>query len=185
VHAIPGQGSNVPVWLLGSSTYSASLAATLGLPFAFASHFAPQELLEAFRIYRESFQPSSALASPYAMAGVPLVAAPTDAEAQYLATSVYQRGLRLIRGEPIFTPPPTDRMDDLWSPAERAAVESRLGVAIIGGPETVQRKVEALLQATGADELIFTSDLYDHAHRLRSFEILAGAMQPATPAASR
>jgi luciferase family oxidoreductase group 1 len=175
--AFPGAGTKVPVWLLGSSTYSAQLAAALGLPFAFASHFAPALLMQAIAAYRAGFQPSPYLDGPYVMAGVPLVAAETDAEARRLATSAQQRHLKLIRREPIYLPPPVESMDGLWSEGERFLVESRLTVAVVGGPETVQHKLRQLLQETGADELIFTSDLYDHALRLRSFEIAAEAMQ--------
>lgn len=175
--AFPGAGTNVPVWLLGSSTYSAQLAAALGLPFAFASHFAPALLLQAIETYRGSFKPSPYLDRPYVMAGVPLVAAETDADAERLATSALQRHLNLIRRQPLYVPPPLESMDGLWSDAERFLVESRLAVAVIGGPETVQQKLRHLLRETGADELIFTSDLYDHALRLRSFEIAAEAMQ--------
>jgi luciferase family oxidoreductase group 1 len=174
--AYPGSGTDVPVWLLGSSTYSAQLAAALGLPFAFASHFAPALLLEAIAAYRAAFRPSRYLAAPYVMVGVPLVAAATDAEAQRLATSALQRHLKLIRGEPIFVPPPVDTMQGLWTEGERFLVESRLSAAAIGSPDTVQRKLTDLLAATEADEFIFTSDLYDHADRLRSFEIAAHAM---------
>jgi luciferase family oxidoreductase group 1 len=177
LQAFPGAGTNVPVWLLGSSTYSAQLAAAMGLPFAFASHFAPELLLEAIHIYRSEFQASCYLDQPYVMAGLPVVAAETDAEAMRLATSPAQRHLSLIRGEPIFVPPPVDCMDGLWSEAERQAVESRLSVAAVGGPETVRRKLGEFLRDTQADELMFTSDVYDHADRLRSFEIAAGAMQ--------
>ncbi len=175
--AYPGAGTQVPVWLLGSTTYSAQLAARLGLPFAFASHFAPTLLMEGIEAYREEFQPSRYLDSPYVMAGVPLVAAETDAEAERLSTSALQRALKLIRREPIFVPPPVDTMDGLWSESERFLVESRLAVAAIGGPETVRRKLDLLLHETKADELIFTSDLYDHTQRLRSFEIAAEAMK--------
>ena len=175
--AYPGAGTNVPVWLLGSSTYSAQLAARLGLPFAFASHFAPALLMEAIAIYREQFEPSKYQAAPYVMAGVPLVAARTDAEAACLATSSMQRHLKLIRGQPILMPPPVESMDGLWSEPEKFLVESRLAVAVIGGPETVRRKLERLLRETGADELIFVSDVYEHALRLRSFEIAAAAMR--------
>jgi luciferase family oxidoreductase group 1 len=175
--AFPGEGTKVPVWLLGSTTYSAELAATLGLPFAFASHFAPALLTEAIETYRGGFQPSQYLERPYVMAGVPLVAAESDAEAGRLATSPLLRHLRLIRRQPVFVPPPVDSMDGVWSEAEKFLVESRLGVAVVGGPETVQRKLARLLEDTGADELIFTSDLYDHELRLRSFEIAASAMQ--------
>ncbi|MBC7928720.1 MAG: LLM class flavin-dependent oxidoreductase [Bryobacteraceae bacterium] len=175
--AYPGAGTNVPVWLLGSSTYSGQLAAALGLPFAFASHFAPALLMEAIRAYRDGFTPSQYLDRPYVMAGVPLVAAETDEEAERLATSVKHRHLKLIRGEPIFVPPPVDNMDRLWSQAERFAVESRLSAAIIGGRETVARKLAEFLRETDVDELLFTSDLYDNTTRIRSFEIAADAMK--------
>jgi luciferase family oxidoreductase group 1 len=177
LRAYPGAGTNVPVWLLGSSTYSAQLAAALGLPFAFASHFAPALLMEAIRAYRDGFKRSKYLETPYLMAGVPLVAAESDEEAERLATSVLQRHLKLIRGEPIFVPPPVDSMDEIWSPAERFVVESRMSAAVIGGRETVQRKLAEFLSATNANELIFTSDLYDNARRVRSFEIAADAMK--------
>jgi luciferase family oxidoreductase group 1 len=175
--AFPGAGTNVPVWLLGSTTYSAQLAAALGLPFAFASHFAPALLIDAIDEYRTGFQPSSYLDRPYVMAGVPLVAAETDAEAQRLATSALQRHLKLIRRQSIFVPPPIESMEGVWSESERFLVESRLGAAAIGGPETVRDKLSRLIEKTGADELIFTSDLYDHARRLRSFEIAAEVMK--------
>ena len=182
LQAVPGAGTNVPVWLLGSSTFSAQLAANLGLPFAFASHFAPELLLPALRIYRSSFRPSRFLERSYAIAGVPLVAARTDAEAQRLATSPLLRHLRLIRGEPIFTPPPVDSMDGLWNEAEQAMVESRLGVAVIGGPETVHRRFSEFLAATDVDEIIITSDVYGQTARLESFEIAADAMKQVTAA---
>jgi luciferase family oxidoreductase group 1 len=175
--AYPGVGANVPVWLLGSTTYSAELAAALGLPFAFASHFAPALLMQALETYREQFTPSRHLDRPYAMVGVPLVAADTDAEARRLSTSSLQRHLHLIRGQPIFVPPPVETMDGLWTDPERFLVESRLAVAAIGGPQTIRHKLDALLQETRADELIFTSDLYDHPARLHSFEIAAEAMK--------
>jgi luciferase family oxidoreductase group 1 len=181
--AYPGVGTNVPVWLLGSSTYSAQLAAALGLPFAFASHFAPALLMEALQIYREEFTPSTYLEEPYVMVGVPLVAAESDGEARRLSTSALQRHLKLIRGEPIFVPPPVESMDGLWSEAEKAMVESRLAVAAIGGPDTVRRKLSQLAGETQADELIFTSDLYDHALRLRSFEIAAESATGKAPEA--
>ena len=177
LRAYPGAGTNVPVWLLGSTTYSAQLAAVLGLPFAFASHFAPALLMEAIEAYREGFTPSTHLDKPYVMVGVPLAAAETDTEAERLATSAMQRHLKLIRGEPIFVPPPVDSMDGLWSEPEQFLVESRLGVAVIGSPQTVQQRLAQLLRETDADELIFTSDLYDHSLRLRSFEIAADAMK--------
>ena len=177
VTAFPGAGTNVPVWLLGSSTYSAELAASLGLPFAFASHFAPALLMQAIELYRSAFKPSVYLKKPYLAAGVPVVAAETDEEARHLATSIFQRHLRLIRREPIFVPPPVTHMDGLWSAPERFLVESRLDEAVVGSPETVQEKLAHFLGKTGADELIFTSDLYDHFQRLRSFEIAADAVK--------
>ncbi len=176
LQAFPGAGTEVPVWLLGSSTYSAQLAAAMGLPFSFASHFAPDLLLDAIHIYRENFEPSKYLKEPYVMAGVPLVAAETDEEAKHLATSATQRQLKLIRGEPIFVPQPVDSMEGRWTEAERQVVESRMGVAIIGGPETVRRQLSEFLRETDADELMFISDFYDHGQRLRSFEIAAEAM---------
>ncbi len=175
--AYPGVGTNVPVWLLGSSTYSAQLAARLGLPFAFASHFAPALLLDALEIYRAQFRPSQYLAHPYTIAGVPLVAADSDAQARKQATSALQRHLRLIRGEAVFVPPPVESMDGLWSPAEQFAVQSRLDAAAIGGPEAIRRRLAGFLEQTQADELIFSSDLYDHGLRLRSFEIAAEIMK--------
>lgn len=175
--AVPGAGTNVPVWLLGSSTYSARLAAIMGLPFAFASHFAPELLFEAIRIYRESFKPSRYLEKSYVIAGVPLVAADSDEEATRLATSPALRFLKLLRGQPIYVPAPVQSMDGLWNAAEEAIVRSKLAVAVVGGPETIGLKLTALLAKTGADELIFTSDVYDHAARLRSFELAATAMR--------
>jgi luciferase family oxidoreductase group 1 len=174
--AFPGVGSNVPVWLLGSSTYSAKLAAAMGLPFAFASHFAPALLLEAIDAYRTGFKPSRYLKESYLMVGVPLVGAETDTEARRLATSSFQRQVKLIRRQPIFMPPPVETMDGIWSEAERFLVESRMALAVIGSPETVRQKLADIQRQTGADELIFTSDLYDHTLRLRSFQIAAEAL---------
>ena len=149
--AVPGEGTQVPIWLLGSSLFSAHLAAQKGLPYAFASHFAPRYLHEALRIYRSNFQPSAVLDKPYAMIGVPL-----------------------IRGESLKQKPPVESMAPLWLPHEQDAVGSFFGLAVIGGPEKVRARLEILLEQTGADELIFTSDFYEHAHRLRSCEIVAG-----------
>ena len=140
LQAVPGAGTNVPVWLLGSSTYSAQLAAMLGLPFAFASHFAPGLLFHAIETYRATFQPSAFLDKPYIIAGLPVVAAGSDSEAQRLSTSPLQRFLKLIRNEPIFTPPPVASMDGLWNAAEKQLVESKFAVAIVGGPETVRKE---------------------------------------------
>ncbi|HWJ74080.1 MAG TPA: LLM class flavin-dependent oxidoreductase [Kaistia sp.] len=175
VRAVPGSGSNVPVWLLGSSTFSAQLSALLGLPFAFASHFAPQRLLEAIEVHRHYFRPSEYLEKPYIMVGLPVIAAETDEKAQYLATTQFQRLVNLVRGKPTVLLPPVESMEGLWDEREEAYVASHLGVAAIGGPATVRAKLESMLEQTGADELIITSDFYDHADRIRSFEIVADA----------
>lgn len=174
VQAVPGGNSNVPVWLLGSSTFSAHLAATLGLPFAFAGQFAPQMMSEAIQLYREYFKPSATLNHPYVMVGLPVLAADTDEQAKHLATSARQRILRLIRGQPIFTPPPAASMDELWNAAEQRAVEAHLGAAVIGGPNTVGRKLREFLELTQANELILYSDFYRVEDRLHSYEIVAG-----------
>jgi luciferase family oxidoreductase group 1 len=173
VHAVPGEGAEVPIWLLGSSDYSARLAARLGLPFAFASHFAPDQLFEALALYRHEFDPSEVLAHPHAMVGATAVAADTDAEARRLFTSVQQSALNMARGAPGRLPPPVESMDGLWTPAERAAVDRRLAVAAVGAPDTVREKLKAIVEATGADELILTSHVYDHAARVRSVELVA------------
>ncbi len=175
VKAYPGSGLEVPIWLLGSSDFSARLAAEEGLPFAFASHFAPEELLVAIKLYRSRFKPSKTLQKPYVMIGVPLVAADSDDEAKRLATTPMQRGLSLIRGENMQLKPPVsiEQMENLWSAGEKQAVLNRMAVAIIGGAETVKANLERLLEVTAADELIFVSDLYEHEDRLRSFEIVA------------
>ncbi len=173
IQAVPGGGSHVPIWLLGSSTFSAQLAAELGLPFAFAGQFAPQMMLEALDLYRENFKPSATLKKSYAMIGLPVLAADTDEQAEYLATSTRQRALRLIRGQPIYTPPPVATLDGLWNPAEKQAVESRLTAAMIGGPETIERKLTEFLQLTKADELMLHTDCYRPEDRLRSYEIVA------------
>ncbi len=180
IRAVPGMGTNVPVWLLGSSTFSAQLAASLGLPFAFASHFAPQQLSEAIALYRRLFQPSQYLERPYAMAGVPIIAADTDAEARRLSTSLILRVAKLIRGEPFFIAPPVESLNGLLSADERLMVESKLGALIVGGPERIREGIAAFVEATGVDEIIFTSEAYRHADRLRSFEIVAAAMQSLT-----
>jgi luciferase family oxidoreductase group 1 len=173
VIAVPGSGTNVPVWLLGSSLFSAQLAGERGLPYAFASHFAPGYMHEAIRVYRNHFKPSAFLEKPYVMLGVPLVAADTDERADYLATSVYQRILALMRGQSLMQRPPVETMDGLWLPHEREAVASFLGLAMVGGPQKIRAKLDVLLEQTQADELIFTCDLYEHADRLRSYEVLA------------
>src|SRR3954447_16774193 len=175
IRAVPGAGLHVPLWLLGSSLFSAQLAAALGLPFAFASHFAPDLLLPALQIYRAHFKPSAALAQPYAMAGVGVFAADTDADARRLITSAQQQFLNLRRGRPGPVPPPVDSMDDLWSAAERAGVEHALRYAIVGTPETVKRGLDAFIAETRVDEVMITAQIYDHAARLRSYEIVADA----------
>jgi luciferase family oxidoreductase group 1 len=170
VKAIPGQGSQVPITLLGSSDFSARLAAQLGLAFAFAAHFAPTYLYAAARLYRENFRPSPQLPEPYLMIGVPVVAAATDAAARRLFTTVQQRSLRLIRNEPVELLPPVDSMDGIWTEPEREASNARLSVAIAGSETTVKAGLTSLVNDTGADEIIVVTDLYDHADRLSSFE---------------
>ncbi|MFV1940942.1 LLM class flavin-dependent oxidoreductase [Pseudomonas luteola] len=173
VIAVPGVDSNIPIWLLGSSLFSAQLAAAKGLPYAFASHFAPRYIHEAIRLYRENFRPSEVLDKPYVMLGVPLVAADSDEEANYLASTVYQRVLALMRGQSLVLRPPVRNMSPEWLPHEKDAVLNMLGMAIIGGPDKVRERVDLLLEKTDADELIFTCDVYEHADRLRSYQILA------------
>ncbi|AYN92793.1 MULTISPECIES: LLM class flavin-dependent oxidoreductase [Pseudomonas] len=173
VIAVPGVDSNIPIWLLGSSLFSAQLAAAKGLPYAFASHFAPRYMHEAIRLYRENFRPSEVLDKPYVMLGVPLVAADSDEEANYLASTVYQRVLALMRGQSLVLRPPVRNMSPEWLPHEKDAVLNMLGMAIIGGPDKVRERVDLLLEKTDADELIFTCDVYEHADRLRSYQILA------------
>ena len=179
VRAIPGEGSQVPVWLLGSSDYSARLAAAKGLPFAFASHFAPDYLFEALGRYRSQFQPSSSLGRPYAMVAVNVVAAETDDEARELFTSLLQTFLNLVRGQPGQMLPPVPTMDGLWSPAERAAVERMVRCSVVGSPATVGRGLQSLCEATGADELIIASPIYDHGLRRRSYELTRPAFRAA------
>jgi luciferase family oxidoreductase group 1 len=175
VQAIPGRDSNVPIWLLGSSDFSARLAGMMGLPYAFAGQFAPAGMMQALALYRSHFQPSDGLDKPYAMTGLPVIAAETDAEAARLATSAQQKFLNIIRGgrQPLL--PPVDSMEGLWDARERAGVDRFFGAAIIGGPSTVQQKLEEFLEKTGADELLINSDLYHHADRLRSYDIVAAA----------
>ncbi|MNF54499.1 Limonene 1,2-monooxygenase [compost metagenome] len=173
VIAMPGSDTRVPLWLLGSSLFSARLAGEKGLPYAFASHFAPRLMHEAIRVYRNHFKSSTVLEQPYVMLGVPLLAADSDEQAQYLATTAYQRILALIRGQSLVQKAPVESMHGLWLPHEKEAVASFLGMAMIGGPEKVRARLEVLLEQTGADELIFTCDLYEFADRLRAFEILA------------
>ena len=173
VIAMPGVDSHVPIWLLGSSLFSAQMAAEQGLPYAFASHFAPRMMMQAIELYRRHFKPSAVLDKPYVMLGVPVVAAETDARAEFLATTTYQRILALIRGQNMLMRPPVEVMHDLWTPQEEYTVKEFLSMAMIGSAATVEQKLQVLLQHTQADELIFTCDVYEHADRLRTFEILA------------
>jgi luciferase family oxidoreductase group 1 len=173
VKAIPGQGSNVPITLLGSSAFSAQLAATLGLPFAFAAHFAPEYLYVAARLYRDRFRPSPALRKPHMMVAVQVIAAETDAAARRLFTTPQQRFLRLIRNQPVELLPPVDSMEPLWQDFERTAIESKLGAAIVGSSATVTAGLEKLVRETAADEVIVVTDTYEHADRLRSYELVA------------
>ncbi len=173
VRAIPGAGLRVPVWLLGSSLFSAQLSAALGLPFAFASHFAPDYLLQALEVYRGQFTPSLRLAKPHAMVGVSVVAAETDAEASRLATSLQQQWVSLRRGTPGPLQPPVDTMDGRWTPFEQAGVDHAMAYAAIGSPQTVEARLKALIEMTSADELILTAQVFDHQARLRTFEIVA------------
>jgi luciferase family oxidoreductase group 1 len=164
---------NIPLYLLGSSDFSARLAAELGLPFAFASHFAPDLLEVALHLYRRDFRPSAAHEKPYVIIGAGLFAAETDAEAQRLFTSAQLQFLSLIRGRPGKLPPPVDSINEHCSPAERAAIDERTRCAAVGSPETVRRRFKELLALTHADEIIATGQIYDHEARLRSFEIAA------------
>lgn len=173
VRAVPGEGLNVPIWLLGSSLFSARLAAALGLPYAFASHFAPDELERALEIYRREFRPSESLQQPYAMAGLNIFAAETDAEAQRLFTSLQQQFLNLQRGAPGPIDAPVDTMEGRWSRMEAAWVERALQESVVGSPETVRRGLEAFLERTQVDEIMATASIYDHAARVRSFEMVA------------
>jgi luciferase family oxidoreductase group 1 len=175
--AVPGAGTRVPVWLLGSSTFSAQLAGKLGLPFAFAAHFAPQEMHQAIALYRDRFQPSMFLRKPHVMIGIPVIAADTDAEARYLATTPAQTFLQLIRGQPVWLAPPVESMEGRWSSQERFLVESRLAAAIVGSRETVQRQLQAFLAETNADEIMINCAVYDHARRLRSYELVSDVMR--------
>ena len=175
VIAMPGAGTNVPIWLLGSSLFSARLAAEMGLPYAFASHFAPRLLHQAITLYRSLFRPSESLAQAYVMIGVPLIAAPTNDEAQFLASSTYQRVLGILRGDRHRFPPPVENFMSHLSVQERAAIDDFLGAGVIGDPDTVSRGLTELLRTTDADELMLVCDIYDPALRLRSLDIVAEA----------
>jgi luciferase family oxidoreductase group 1 len=181
VVANPGAGTNVPIWLLGSSLFSARLAAERGLPFAFASHFAPRMLLQALDVYRSHFKPSAQLARPYVIIGVPLIAAPTDDEAEFLASSTYQRVLGILTGQRGQLPPPVQGFMQRLHPQEQAGIADFLAAAVIGGPETVREGLQALANATQADEFMIVCDVYEPALRLRSLDIAAEAMAASEP----
>jgi len=174
VIAVPGAGLTIPIYLLGSSDFSARLAAQCGLPFAFASHFAPEYLPMALDIYRSQFKPSATLEKPHVMIGVNVFAADTDKEARRLYTTVQQMFLNLIRGAPREMPPPTESgtMNDQWSPAEESHISRMLRYSAVGSPDTVKAALDHILAQTNADEIIATAQIYNHAERLRSFEIL-------------
>jgi luciferase family oxidoreductase group 1 len=173
VRAIPGEGLNVPVWILGSSLFGAQLAAILGLPYAFASHFAPAQMEEAVALYRHRFQPSEQLDRPYVMLGYNAFAADTDEEAQLLATSVQQAFVALRTGSPGKLPPPVPDYAETLPPSGRAILDQVLTCSATGGPETVRTAIAGFVERTGADELMITSQIYDHQARLRSYEIVA------------
>jgi luciferase family oxidoreductase group 1 len=173
--AMPGAGTNVPIWLLGSSLFSAKLAAEKGLPYAFASHFAPRLVLQAIDVYRSQFKPSATLAQPYVIIGVPVIAAPTDDEAQFLASSTYQRVLGILRGDRRRLAPPVEGFMQGLHPQEVAGIQDFLAAAVIGGPDTVREGFTALANATQADEFMLVCDIYDADLRLRSLDIAAAA----------
>jgi len=173
IRAVPGAGLEVPLWILGSSLFGARLAAAMGLPYAFASHFAPAALEQAIEIYRSEFRPSAKLDRPYVLAGVNVVAAETDAEGERLFTSIQQQFTRLVRGTPGQLPPPVDSMNGVWSPVEKMQASSMLKCAFVGSRATVHGQLGAFIERTGVDEVIVASAVYDHVARLRSYELLA------------
>ncbi|HEU0149440.1 MAG TPA: LLM class flavin-dependent oxidoreductase [Bradyrhizobium sp.] len=175
IQAVPAAGTEVPLWILGSSNFGAMVAAELGLPYAFASHFAPEHLLAALDIYRARFKPSEQLERPYAMVGVNIIAAETDEVARRLATTQQMSFTNMFRGARGLSQPPIDDIETYWSPSEKMQVQRMLARSIVGSVETVRAGIDALVQETGANELIVVSDVYDHATRLRSFELIAEA----------
>ncbi|QTF09973.1 luciferase-like monooxygenase [Brenneria izadpanahii] len=177
VQAVPGQGLQVPIWLLGSSLYSAQLAAALGLPFAFAAHFAPDMLLQALKVYRETFKPSAAYSKPYAMVCVNVVAADSDRDARFLFTSMQQQFINLRRGAPGPLPAPVEDMESIWSPAEQFGVEQTLRLSIVGDRTKVRHGLQSLLRETQVDEVMINGQIFDHQARLRSFEIAMDVRQ--------
>jgi luciferase family oxidoreductase group 1 len=177
IHAIPGEDTNVPLWILGSSLFGAQLAAMLGLPYAFASHFAPQALMQAVSIYRERFEPSAQLAEPYVMVGCNVIVADTEDEAMRLFTTPQQNSTRMVRGTRGRLPPPIDDIESFWSPMEKTQASSMLACSFYGSPATIKDKLASLIEATGADELMVAAAIWDHKARVRSFELLAQAME--------
>lgn len=177
VRAVPGEGLNIPIWLLGSSGFSAQLAGSLGLPFAFASHFAPEYLLQALHIYHSNFRPSAALDKPYVMIGVGITAADTNAEARRLATSQQQQFLNIIRGRTGKLQPPVDSMDGLWTLQEKAIMLEKQRYSFAGDKAAIKERIQDILEETQADELIVSAGIFDHNARLRSYEIVAEAMK--------
>lgn len=171
IRAIPGEGTQVPLWILGSSTFGAALAAELGLPYAFASHFAPQQLMPALEVYRSRFKPSAQLQAPHAMVGVNIIAADTDAEARRLATTQQMSFANLLRGARGLSQPPIDDIEQYWSPREKMQASQMLACSIIGSPQTVRAGIDSLVAQTGADELIVVADIYDHQARLHSLAL--------------
>ena len=176
VRAVPGAGLDVPIWILGSSLYGAQLAAALGLPYAFASHFAPAALMQAIAVYRQRFEPSAQLDKPYVMVGITVVAADTDEEAHFLRTSIQQSFVNRRRGMRGTLPPPVADFEDQVAPHERAMMEEAMSCTAVGAPGTVERQIAAFVERTGADEVMITANIHDHAKRLRSFELVAGLM---------
>jgi luciferase family oxidoreductase group 1 len=177
VQAVPGGGLNVPLWILGSSTYGAQLAAILGLPYAFASHFAPDMLMDALSVYRQRFQPSRQQATPHAMVGLHVIVAETDAEAKRLFTSVQQSFTNLRRGQPGLQPPPIDDIETFWTPTEKLQASHMLRYSVVGSPTTVRAGLEQVIAQTQADELMVVTSAHDHANRVRSLELLAEVAQ--------
>jgi luciferase family oxidoreductase group 1 len=178
VQAVPGAGTEVPIWILGSSTFGAELAAALGLPYAFASHFAPDALFDALEIYRQEFKPSKQLDHPYAIVGVNIIAADTDEEARRLFTTVQQSFTNVLRGSPGRSQPPIDNIEDYWTPPEKHQASHMLKHSIVGSPETVRRDLESFVALTKADELMIVCGIFDHASRIRSYEIVAELARP-------
>lgn len=177
VRAIPGEGLDIPIWILGSSTDSAMVAAAMGLPYAFASHFAPAHFMTAIELYRQNFQPSAQLKAPYIMACVNVVAADTDEEAERLATSVKQLFLGVVTGRRKLLQPPVENMEDIWTIYEKEAVNQMLAYSFIGGPEKVKREMTAFLNRTDIDEVMATSHIYDHNARLYSYRLFAESLK--------